>query len=93
MLEELHTDGIDVQPLIEAHADCRLAPVVDHILRRAWSLGKQEVYVCNRLRAGQLERHEAERMIAKLGEEELDESVLHEIGLSDKEISEIFYLD
>jgi hypothetical protein len=93
MLKELHADGIDVQPLVEAHADCRLAPVVDHVLRRAWSLGKQEVYVCNRLRAGQLERQEAERMIAKLGEEELDESVLREIGLSEKEITLILGVD
>jgi hypothetical protein len=90
MLEELQASGVDVQPLKNAHSDCRLPPVVDRVLQSAWTVGKMEIYICNLVRDGQLSKEEGLQQIQAVREAPLDTSYLKEIGLSDEEIAGMF---
>jgi hypothetical protein len=87
MLEELRAGGVDVQPLTQAHSDCRLPPVVDRVLQSAWTVGKMEIYICNLIRDGQLSKEEGIQKIQAVREAKFDTSYLISIGLRDEEIA------
>jgi glucosamine--fructose-6-phosphate aminotransferase (isomerizing) len=89
MLRELEESGIDTQPLVNAHSDCTLPPIVDHVIRSAWTVGKQEVYVTNRVRAGLLSREEGLAQIQAMHTATTDRAPLQALGLSEQEIDQI----
>ncbi len=90
MIKELNDAGIDTSFLETTHSDCVLSPVVDHVLRHAWGIGKKEVYICNRVRVGQLSKDEGIDQIEALLGEELDTSVLSDLGMTREQITSIF---
>jgi glutamine---fructose-6-phosphate transaminase (isomerizing) len=89
MLRELDESGIDTQPLINAHSDCTLPPIVDHLIRSAWTVGKKEVYVTNRVRAGLLTQEEGLAQIQEMRAGKTDRAPLQALGLSEQEIDQI----
>ena len=89
MTSELKKDGFDTNFVKVPHSDCKLSPVVDHILRNAWTVGKKEVYVCNQVRAGQIDKEEGMKLINSIRSEELDTTFLKEIGLNNCEIERL----
>lgn len=89
MLRELQEGGIDTQALASAHSDCTLPPIVDHILRRAWTVGKKEVYVSNLVREGLLTKEEGMTQIQAMRGANPDPAPLREMGLSEQEIHQI----
>lgn len=90
MLEELQSEGLNIEFFEHAHTDCLLSPVVEHILRSAWSVGKEEVYVCNLVRDGQITIEDGKELIGDLKKNTLDINILRDIGLKDYEIDMIF---
>lgn len=90
MIDELSKEGVHVEVFQQIHSDCSIAPVVDHVLRAAWTVGKAEIYVCNRVRAGQLSTQEGREMIEKIRQEELPREQWEQLGLLSKEFEEIF---
>jgi len=89
MLKELQESGIDTQALSSAHSDCTLPPLVDHILRRAWTVGKKEIYVTNQVREGLLTKEEGMAHIKAMRNNLPDPAPLREMGLSEQEIRQI----
>ena len=89
MLEELQENGADAQALASAHSDCTLPPIVDHVLRRAWTVGKKEVYVSNLVREGLLSKEEGMKQINAMRNTIPDPTPLKDMGLTEREIHEI----
>jgi hypothetical protein len=89
MLVELQENGIDTQALASAHSDCTLPPIVDHVLRRAWTVGKKEVYATNLVREGLLTKEEGMAQIEAMRNATPDPTPLREMGLSEQEIHQI----
>jgi hypothetical protein len=89
MVEELQAMGVDTGVFQKPHSDCALSPLVDHVLRAAWGVGKAEIYVCNRVRIGQLGHEEGLSMIAALREEAPRTEALEELGFSTDEIARV----
>jgi len=90
MLKELKEAGIDTTVLLQPHSDCKLSPIVDHILRAAWTVGKKEIYVCNRIRSGQLSHEKGAEIISEIQLEKPDPSILTEIRLKEDEAKKLF---
>ncbi|MBN1459919.1 MAG: hypothetical protein JXA57_10295 [Armatimonadetes bacterium] len=90
MIAELREQGVDTEAFLRAHSDCTLAPLVEHILRTAWGVGKAEIYVCNRVRARQLDRQEGLSMIISLRDERPRIEILEQLGLREVEIKRLF---
>jgi hypothetical protein len=86
MLAELQAGGMDTEPLTNAHSDCRLPPIVDAVLRSAWTVGKKEVYVCNLVREGQLSTEEGIEQIDAMRRSSVDTGCLRDLGLASAEI-------
>ena len=89
MLAELEESGVDAQALASAHSDCTLPPIVDHVLRRAWTVGKKEVYVTNLVREGLLSKEEGLKQIKAMRSISPDPAPLRDMGLSEQEIHKI----
>lgn len=89
MLAELQETGIDIQALTSPHSDCTLPSIVDQVLRRAWTVGKEEVYVTNQVRAGLLTKEEGLARIEAMRNTRPDPTPLQEMGLSAQEIQQI----
>jgi hypothetical protein len=89
MLAELQSSGIDTLALTSPHSDCTLPSIVDHLLRRAWTVGKKEVYVTNQVRAGLLTKEEGMAMIKAMRNTVADPAPLLEMGLSQQEIRQL----
>jgi hypothetical protein len=90
MLIELQKNGVEISPLMSAHSDCRLSPIIDRVLQSAWTVGKKEIYICNMVREGQLTKEEGMQQIQSGQNEVHDTSYLKEIGLSENEIEAMF---
>jgi hypothetical protein len=90
MLSNLKDAGIDTAVFRNPHSDCILSPIIDHLIRAAWTVGKKEVYISNQIRAGLLTIDEGEKLIAEAQSQKLDPTILTEIGFSDNEITQIF---
>jgi hypothetical protein len=89
MLAELEESGVETRALTSAHSDCTLPPIVDHVLRRAWTVGKKEVYVANLVREGLLSKEEGLSQIKDMRSTVPDPATLREMGLSEQEIRKI----
>jgi glutamine---fructose-6-phosphate transaminase (isomerizing) len=89
MIAELQECGIDTQALASAHSDCTLPPIVDHLLRRAWTIGKKEIYVSNMVREGLLTKEEGMTQIQVMRAAIPDPAPLREMGLSEQEIHQL----